>query len=188
MGFLLEHKYSGKLYTDAGFYIWNRESIKIFEATVSGYCLPYELRERETRLLTTASKVPFEKIIYGRIPMMITANCVAKTNGWERCGKDENSNGKYFLIDRYKKKFPVLTICSHCINVIYNSVPLSLHSSFLKSDKNIDFRIDFTLETYQEVCNILRFFNTLYCGQNESGEIKTPYSKYTTGHEKRGVE
>jgi putative protease len=120
---------------------------------------------------------PAEKVIYGRIPMMVTANCVQKTT--DRCQPQENPKA-LDLIDRYHKRFPVQRNCTHCFNVIYNSVPLSLHKELCKWSGLVTGRLDFTTENETETLEVLEYF---------AGTRKElPYGEYTTGHEKRGVE
>ncbi len=109
--------------------------------------------------------------------MMITANCLYKTA--DRCHKkagDGQADETVALVDRYQAAFPVMINCRHCYNVIYNSVPYSLH---LKNRElsGIDvsvWRYDFTMETKQQVDAVL------------SGQ-EFPFPEYTTGHFKRGV-
>ena len=180
------------VYADAGFYIWNSQSMEALtshvnadtklSARISGFCLPYELKASEQRQLlkkiSSKNEVTVEKVVYGRIPLMLAANCVVNTTS----GCDRNSSDKVcYLTDRYNKKFPVLRNCTHCMNTIYNSLPLSLHQEYTKWTDSVDFRVDFTIENEQETGRILQYFLSEARGQ-------TPYAEYTTGHEKRGVE
>ena len=200
LGFLLEKSYSGSIYTDANVYVWNKEawkelsakpSAESFDDTIAGFCLPYELKSTEQRPFIG---LPCEKIVYGRIPMMLSANCVAKTTN--QCQKAKTENPKTavtVLTDRYHTAFPVLLNCTHCMNIIYNSVPLSLHGEIAKWRNTCDLRLDFTLENSKETMEILRYFAALMQTDVSKGRDNTkavpepPFSKYTTGHEKRGV-
>lgn len=167
-----------KLRTDVGLYGWNGEALReLSEIGSVGSCLPYELNGAEQRVLlkmAPTDNFSFEKIVYSRIPMMITANCVLRTT--DRCGKDEG--GTVRLEDRYRKEFPVVRNCLHCMNIIYNSVPFSLRNE-LEKWKHMEKRIDFALETAAEVKAVLNAFL-------KGAEL--PFGEYTTGHEKRGVE
>ena len=182
LGFLLARKYIGAIYTDAGFYIWNQSTLQEWEQHISAFCLPYELKSSELRQVLAGSDLPCEKIFYGRIPMMITANCVARTTGECRKGRAQGIQ----LIDRYRKKFPVYLNCVHCMNIIYNSVPLSLHGDISKWQGQVGIRLDFTVEDKEETKKVLEFFQEVL--SEVSGKRKPPYEEYTTGHEKRGVE
>ncbi len=178
--FLTEKKFSGQIITDAGIYIWNQESLDFWKDKIHTFTCPIELNKREWQELFAECSV--EKTVYGRIPMMITANCISKTGG--KCLKN-NSSSVLYLTDRYKKKFPVIVQCNYCMNIILNSIPLSLHSKdCLKWYDTVTKRISFTIEEADEVNNILNFFTDIHNGMMP----QTPFQEYTTGHEKRGVE
>ena len=92
------------------------------------------------------------------------------------------------MVDRMGKSFLVQANCNGCYNTIYNGQPLSL----LKQRQEIDnlnprnIRLDFTIETVQEVHGIISAFVSVFCN-NKNNDI-TDISDYTTGHFKRGVE
>ena len=66
-------------------------------------------------------RVRGELIVYGYLPMMVSAQCVKKT--MEGCtGRPE----VLYLRDRKGKAFPVKNQCRFCFNTIYNESPLSL--------------------------------------------------------------
>lgn len=165
-----------KIYGDHSLYIWNTVCRDFWKKYLKGFCMPLELTAAEQKLLSD-NQFSVEKMIYGRIPMMVTANCVTKTT--DKCRMDEGT-GITLITDRYHKKFPIVRNCIHCYNVIYNTVPLSLHKDCSKwCDRGIG-RIDFTTETESETQNILDYFAGI--------RRELPYEEYTTGHEKRGVE
>lgn len=140
---LKQWNFTGKeIYGDHSLYLWNRTSRDFWKAFLDGYCLPLELNAAEQRDILDPA-FPAEKVIYGRIPMMVTANCVQKTT--DRCQPQENPKA-LDLIDRYHKRFPVQRNCTHCFNVIYNSVPLSLHKELCKWSGLVTGRLDFTTE------------------------------------------
>lgn len=183
MGILKAKGYQGKIYTDAGFYIWNRRTLQEWKNSIAGFCMPLELKSGEQKSLL-AERIPCEKIVYGRIPMMITANCVANTTAGCLKGTGEKN---VMLTDRYRKHFPVELNCTHCMNIIYNSVPLSLHGELAKWKGQTDFRLEFGVETARETKEVLEYF--LGLRQADYRDLgKPPYKDYTTGHEKRGVE
>ena len=178
--FLKTYEYKGNIITDAGIYIWNHESLHFWEDKVHTVTCPIELNKREWQLLFQKSNI--EKNIYGRLPMMITANCVSKTTG--KCLKGTGTSISY-LTDRYKKKIPVIIQCNYCMNVVLNSIPLSLHSKdCLKWYDTVIKRISFTTEEPDEVKEILSFFSDIQKGI----DVQPPFKEYTAGHEKRGVE
>lgn len=188
MGFLMKEQYSGKIYGDAGFYIWNKQAYSAWSDIMDGFCLPYELKSSEQRVMVEGH-ANCEKVFYGRIPMMITANCLARTTAQCRKGTEkEGITEPLQLIDRYQKQFPVVLNCRHCMNIIYNSVPLSLHGEWHKWQGKTDMRLDFTIETAAETKLILDYFLELFENNRSENGTKLPFAEYTTGHEKRGVE
>ena len=164
---------------DVGLYNFNSESIRFWTQYSSEFYLPYELNAKEASVLTRKAaqmNIASAMVIYGRIPMMISSNCLKKTS--DRCIREKD--GSIFqssLKDRYGTIFPVETNCEHCYNIIYNSVPYSL----LLKQKEIEkiaadvLRYDFTMESDVECRAVL------------SGE-NFPFAEYTTGHLKRGIE
>lgn len=166
---------------DYGVYVWNHEALDLLSDKASGICLPVELNKGEWEELITygKQKMRLSAVVYGRLPMMITANCLQKTSDGCR-GK----SGTVMLKDRYGKEFPVYHDCHHCYNIIYNSVPLSLHRAFSEElQEALHCRLDFTLETAKECLKVTEYF------QKISVQYEDPfYSEYTTGHYKRGVE
>ncbi len=159
---------------DAGIYVWNKWAMAEAASFGDGFCLPWELKASEQKGLPDPR--PAEKIVYGRIPMMITANCLFRTGG--QCRRKTGDRHITVLKDRLRKEFPVMADCLHCTNVIYNSVPLSLHQELDRWRGRADLRMDFTLETGEEVRAVLdTFFHN----------APFPMKEYTTGHERRGV-
>ena len=79
--------------------------------------VPVELNEREIR----DSGIHGEMIVYGYLPMMISAQCIRKTT-LGCSGKPEIM----LLKDRKEMRFPVVNQCRFCYNTIYNSAPVPL--------------------------------------------------------------
>lgn len=199
---LLQHtSYTRQIVTDAGLYIWNKRAERFFAGEAQLATMPFELNGGEQRELGGEEIL---KVVYGRIPMMITANCLRKTDGKclrlsakkaagqkrqegqrEEMLRAEVQKAEAFvsLTDRMGKTFPVYTNCRHCYNVIYNSVPLSLHKKVRREQGK--YRLDFTVESGQETKRILRYFCESF---DKQGGEQPPYGEYTAGHEKRGAE
>lgn len=181
-GFLRKIGYRGRINTDAGVYTFNKPSLKFWQNKTEVCCVPYELNKKELRRLCEGD-FKTEQVVYGRIPLMVTANCVAKTT--KGCRRNTgNDKGYFILTDRYHKNFPVTTVCKQCYNIIYNAVPLSLHDKVINRELRSALRLQFTVENREETGKILRFWNAVFQGEKE----QPPYAEYTTGHEKRGVE
>lgn len=165
------------LIPDAGLYCFNSESVRFLSAFAGEITLPYELNAGEAGHLARAAGAQGMRanlIVYSRIPMMVTANCLRKTA--DLCPPQGNEQQQVFLKDRQGAIFPVVINCDHCYNVLYNSVPYSLHGAKKERDRigAAAFRCDFSTET------------GVQCGQILEG--KFPFEDYTAGHCKRGVE
>lgn len=174
--------------SDANLYIWNGKAVHVLDEICRESYVPYELNVHEiSELLGKAGACKLSMTVYGRIPMMVSANCIANTSGY--CFKKGNKGKKkeifYTLTDRYGKIFPVYVNCIHCYNVIYNSLPLSLHrqTDELKEMGISVFRLDLTVENREETEKIIRFWT-----QQKIREDAPPYGEYTKGHLKRGAE
>lgn len=161
---------------DAGLYCFNSESACFLAQFTEEITLPYELNAGEAMHLVRAAGaqgIVSNLIVYSRIPMMITANCLRKTAGL--CPPQGDGQGHFFLKDRYGAAFPVVINCDHCYNVIYNSVPYSLHGAKKERDRigAGAYRYDFVTETGAQCRQIL--------------EGSFPFESYTAGHCRRGI-
>ncbi len=100
---------------DAFLYQYNQSAVDFFHCPG---VLPLELNRKElSRLRFIAPTM----IVYGYVPLMITAGCLKKNAGL--CDRRKEL---LFLKDRYRRRFPVWNDCSGCHNVIYNAEPLYL--------------------------------------------------------------
>ncbi len=179
-GFLKNHPFQKlPLRADAGVYTWNFAATQELSEICQRFTIPYELNSKEQGiLLNKANASSYEKIVYGRIPMMVTANCVMRTS--KGCNKDNHAT--LHLVDRYKKEFPVVRNCGQCYNVIYNSVPLRLSLETQGNSQFKELRLQFTIEDADTTANVLEY----YLGEESTSNHFS--QEYTTGHEKRGVE
>lgn len=117
--FLKEHGYTGRIMTDYNLYEFNQESRKFWkEKGVFEFTAPVELTERELQDLRVKDG---EVIVYGYLPMMISAGCIQKTT--RGCLK---KSGQTTITDRYRNPFVVKNECDYCYNILYNYVPLYL--------------------------------------------------------------
>lgn len=67
-------------------------------------------------------ELPFELMVYGHLPMMVSANCIQRTSA--RC---DHGNRILQLRDRMGKDMPVRCYCTYCYNQIFNAEPLVLY-------------------------------------------------------------
>ena len=171
--FLKEHGYTGRIMTDYNLYEFNQESRKFWkEKGVFEFTVPVELTERELQDLRVKDG---EVIVYGYLPMMVSAGCIQKTT--RGCLK---KSGQTTITDRYRNPFVVKNECDYCYNILYNYVPLYLGDR-MEEVYQIGpgrIRLMFTTERQQEVRQILGAYF-------EGKEL--PEGTYTRGHWKRGI-
>jgi len=181
LAFLEQCDYKGNIVTDHSLYSWNRSALDFMNGYRSEYTYPLELSVHELKRLDDRNG---EYVVYGRIPMMITANCIRKT--MDCCNKSTNFFAQS-LVDRYKKELPVYTNCVHCYNEIYNAVPMSLHKeiSQLKKQGFKVLRLEFTDENAGLTERILDYYGHKMTDKAYAGEF--PIKEYTQGHFKEGA-
>lgn len=120
-------------------------------------------------------------IVYGRIPLMTTANCVHNT----LAGCDHRGQVLY-LQDRYHKNFPVKNYCRDCYNIIYNSTPLMLTGQ-RDAVRRLDpqrLRLMFTIEDAAQTAQVLTLYEQVFLRGEAPAEIP---GEFTKGHFDRGV-
>ena len=177
-----EWKISIPLVMDYGIYTMNHRAEDFVREMAPElpmrFTLPVELNSRELEARGSRER---ELLVYGSIPVMVTAQCIRKTvEGCSKCPE------YLYLRDRKKKVFPVRNQCRFCCNTIYNSSPLSL----LKDKKQIDrlqpevLRLAFTLESAAQTGEVLDAYVKTFLYQ-EPVELE---GEFTRGHFKRGVE
>lgn len=165
--------------TDHNLYCFNNTAKERFGTE---YTLPIELNEAEMKNVADSSG---EFIIYGLLPVMVTAQCAYKTVTG-KCGPHKD----IYLKDQKGYIFRTHSVCGYCYNLIYNSAVLCL----LHRMDNIrkigcgSFRLEFTFEDASETALIIRVLNMAVKG----GACETPELimdlPLTNGHFNRGVE
>ena len=179
---LKECGYSGSITSDIFIYAYNRRSCEeLYGYGVSTTTVPVELNERELYRRTITGE---ELIIYGRIPVMVSANCIFRTEN----GCSKTKGHMMYLSDRKNEKLFVFCDCNGCVNIIYNSVRHSICDEdklFLRLAPS-SVRLCFTDEDANETAKVLDMYlkNRKF---NGSAPVKL-CSAYTKGHLKRGVD
>ena len=210
LSYVLRSGYRGKLVPDYGLYIWNHKAYEQMRDIYNGdifdeFSLPLELNvyenedllkgiygqilsesERKQLSLPTATMQ-----IYGRTPMMLSANCIRNT--FKDCTKKRASMCEYdtiYINDRTGRTMPVTYDCRYCMNIIWNSAVTSL---FKKIDKikaftrkyNTYLRVDFTVEKAKDVSDIIKAYDMLIREKKPGDELITAVLRdmeYTAGH------
>ena len=172
---------------DANLYTFNQRAKDFWmsQPNVAYSTLPVELNSKE---LKDRGCKDSELIVYGHLPMMISAGCVYKS--LKHCRKGDQRKLRpedyYRLKDRKNMKFAVKPVCKECYNVIFNSQPLSLLNlrNQVASLAPSSLRLSFTLEDGFQTKKVLEGFDKNY-RKNVPVE---DFADFTRGHFKRGVE
>ena len=169
-----------QMVSDSNLYTYSNEAAEYFYSLgMIQDTIPVELNRKE---ILRRENSRSEMIIYGRLPLMITAQCIHKnTLGCMHQHKVLN------LKDRYSVHFPVKNFCSECYNVIYNSLPVCLFKEdvTVKKIAPAAVRLSFTTETEEEAEQILTIYGDIYKNGGILGQMPM---ECTNGHFKRGVE
>ena len=169
-----------QMVSDSNLYTYSNEAAEYFyRLGMIQDTIPVELNRKE---ILKRENSRSEMIIYGRLPLMITAQCIHKnTLGCMHQHKVLN------LKDRYSVHFPVKNFCSECYNVIYNSLPVCLFKEdvTVKKIAPAAVRLSFTTETEEEAEQILTIYGDIYKNGGILGQMPM---ECTNGHFKRGVE
>lgn len=169
----LAHVLGFALRADFGLPVFNAQALKELKrmgfrsATAS-----FELKLAQIRDLSKA--IPLEAIVYGRLPLMITENCIIKNRSGQCSCEGENT-----LTDRKGERFPVVK-APGCRSEILNSRKLFLADKPEWKHAGLTYaRLMFTTENPWECVQALE----RYMGKSDW----TP-SQYTRGLYYRGVE
>ena len=159
---------------DYTLYSYNASALEVWkDFGAETITFPIELNFREDKDFSSWAKkagLSTELLLYGHLPMMVSANCIEKTrNG---CTKKNYILG---LKDRQNKELSVRLYCKFCYNQIFNADVFSLFGlekevAALKPDS---LRLEFTVESKNEVEEVLQ------------GRIN---KSFTRGHFHKGIE
>ncbi len=181
-----------QLVTDAMLYTMNAEAKRFFAGAGAGrFTAPYELNARELAQLGIGD---MELTVYGRLPLMTSAQCVRKNTA--ECLKEKGQgngrspdkirnadcpqageDGGLLLTDRKCREMPVISFCRFCYSTIYSADCLWLADceSELAGLAPCGLRYDFTTESGRETAELL------------SGSGR-PQGNFMRGHFFRGVQ
>lgn len=164
---------------DSSIYQWNQQAKEFVRRLSPEFAAaPAELNRWELQELGVRD---MELIVYGCLPVMISAGCVKKNTG-----KCDRKTGFLSMTDRQNKKNIVKNECLYCYNVIYNSAPLMLADQCrqLKELGCRAFRLQFGAEDKKKTREILDLYLAAYIRE---AEVPLPKGEFTRGHFKRGV-
>ncbi len=168
-----------RIIADHSIYVWNKNSLKQVLEYADEVTLPLELNLHEIEdEISSEYADRLNMVIYGRAPLMVSANCINRTHG--KCSGDVNGfiNG---LTDRYGKKEPVYCNCLHCYNEIFNALPTSYHKKINDiRDMSVGrLRIDLTDEPAETIKKLMGYYS--------KEQSVFPVEEYTSGHMDKGA-
>lgn len=187
--FLKERGFDKTIILDHNLYVFNQWG-KLFwkQHGAEEFTAPVELNNSELEELGIRQG---ELIVYGSLPVMVTAQCIEKTVSG--CSKKPTV---HVLTDRCNEKYLVRNHCDLCYNVIYDSKPVCLltESENVRSLGPKRLRIQLSMENAAQVRKLLEAFEKTF---REDGGAKgvsgvglekdcTVFHS-TTGHFKRGI-
>ena len=181
--YLKEHDCTHRNIFDYTLYGYNASARSVLDEYLPEmYTLPVELNAKELTALNTANGM---LLVYGRLPMMVSAQCVRKTMGKGECEGFKGAMYEEQLTDRMNNIFPVKNYCSLCYNRVYNCKPVSLltQTDEIKRIAPRALRLDFTTETPKQAQNVAEKFIMAF----KEGSVQEEIRDFTRGHFKRGI-
>lgn len=181
---LRERGFDKKIILDHNLYVFNRFAKKFWNALgISDFTAPLELNAGELSRLCLSD---CELEIYGRAPVMVSAQCLFKTSG--KCRKQSDISS---ITDRCSSSFPVRAYCDFCYNVIYNDRPTCLAADVeeIRRLRPQLLRIRFSTETPDQVNDVLAMVQNSFMGSTDTSG-STSYeqrSEFTQGHFRKGI-
>lgn len=179
--FLKEHGICGEYILDYTVPVFNRWAKDFWQhQEIDSLTASIELNNREYRELGLKTS---EIIVYGYLPLMISAQCLNQNIG--HCDQRKNKDLK--LSDRRHKQFAVVNECKFCYNLLYNSQPLMLIDCLeeIKALRPKSIRLILTGEDSGLADRIIKNFINGYIYHKD---VKNFLTDFTRGHFKRGVE
>lgn len=161
---------------DYGLEVYNSEAAEVYR-TLGLRSVTLSFEQRLSRVRDQKKPLPCELLAYGRLPLMITENCIYQSRDG---GCKKGCEARSGILDRKKARFPVLRAYG-CRNEIFNSLPLWLadrREELLRAGV-WGLRLSFTLERPETCVEILDAYRT--------GEGYVP-EQYTRGLYYREVE
>lgn len=142
-----------KVYGGFRLNVFNSRALAVYAGTgIAAAELSPELRLKQIREIRKC--IPVQAMVYGRLPLMVTENCVLRNGGACPCGE----NG--FIEDRMDMRFPVIKDGSECRSVILNCKK-TYTADFMPEIKAAGvslYRMYFTDETAEECVRVCKAY------------------------------
>ena len=172
------------MYGDYGMNVFNGRSVDYLrQKGLSSVCLSFELRFAQMRDMPKT--LPAEAIVYGRLPLMITENCLVQNRFGCRLDRAHPAvppaapcRAGHVLKDRTGAEFPLMGVFGHRTEVQNGKVLWLADRSDYRRLGLAYARLRFTTETTEECAQVMRAYLS---GSPAPGE-------FTRGLYERGVE
>ena len=137
---------------DFGLNIFNSRSVEVMkELEMASAVLSFEMSLPQIR--DVSKFVNTEMMVYGRMPLMVTENCIIKN----RTGQCTCSQGPQKLMDKTGAEFPIIKDGTSCRSVLLNGKKLSMLDRLEELQRLglWGLRLYFTTENQKEVDRVL---------------------------------
>jgi len=164
----------GNIRLDYNMYVMNSEAYMFWrEQGIHQFTLPLELTEEELEELDFLPQA--EIMVYGKIPLMVSAQCVRANTGGCVGNYIQQRNRKILFTNQKGQEFEAVNFCKYCYNIIYQKMPVSIRGLVCRNQKLCvsGMRYSFTTESGEEAAAVLQ----------GSFQGKTQH-----GHFRRGIE
>jgi len=137
---------------DFGLNIFNSRSLDVMkELEMASAMLSFEMTLPQIRDISKLA--PAEMLVYGRLPLMVTENCIMKN----RSGQCVCTQGPQKLVDKTGAEFPIIKDGNSCRSVLLNGKKLSMLDRLEELQRLglWGLRLYFTTENQKEVDRVL---------------------------------
>jgi len=169
------------IYLNNSFNIFNTQALdEITTNNIKGINISNELTLEQINNLKTNKDIEIEVDMYGNSEVMYSNFCIL--NATKNCGKCKK--GKYCLVDRKDKKFPVLFNNTQCSMQILNSDKLFSNDAVKSLNNKIDYmRLYIYDEKETEIQNVINSITDILKNKEQKKKITSnDIQKYTNGH------
>ena len=145
-----------KIRLDHNMYLMNKEAYYFWkEQGIEQFTLPLELTEEEMETFPFLSQV--ELLVYGKLPLMVSAQCIVSNTAGCQGNRAELQNQILTFYNQKKQEFEVVNYCKYCYNTIYQKEPLDI-VKLVEKNEILDLagkRYSFTTESGSETKEVL---------------------------------
>ena len=155
----LVQKLDFNLHGDFGLNVMNSQSVKeLRQMGLQSCTLSFEMNLAQIRDMSLG--IDSQIIAYGRLPLMITENCITKRHG-DGCARDGRAcaGSNNAIVDKTGRSFPILRE-NHCRSTLYNAEKLWLADKMdeLESLGLRWLRLNFTTENTKEIETVIKAY------------------------------